>query len=87
MGIHPHSLTEPESSDIDVCAKVYPLGEVEHLPVDLELQVLDHSGIAVMQAQARETASIQVNFGGKAGETFSIRLLLKTGYWMETFIL
>jgi hypothetical protein len=87
-GGHPTpSSAESEATDIDVCAKVYPLGEVGHLPADLELQVLDQAGIAVMQAQARETASIQVNFSGKVGETFSIRLRLKTEYWMETFIL
>ncbi|MEM9218491.1 MAG: DUF1822 family protein [Cyanobacteria bacterium P01_F01_bin.150] len=78
---------EDKESDIDIWVKVCVSETMDSLPAGLELQVLDPAGMAVMNAQARETASMEVNFSGTIGETFGIQLVLGEQRWLETFVL
>ena len=62
--------------EINIGVKVYPTGGQIYLPEELELIVLDSAGIPVMQAIARSTKSIQLNFSSEIGERFSVKVAL-----------
>lgn len=72
--------------EINICVKVFPVGGQKYLPEELELMVLDHLGTSVMQATARNTKSIQLNFSSELGERFSIKVALGDVNFTEVFI-
>ncbi|WP_254564219.1 DUF1822 family protein [Oscillatoria sp. HE19RPO] len=82
VGIKP---TNPP--EMDIWVEVYPIGEKTHLPRDLQVMVLDSSQVSVMQAQARSTKNIQLNFSGEPGDQFSIKLELGDVSVTEAFII
>ncbi|MCT7991022.1 DUF1822 family protein [Laspinema olomoucense] len=82
VGIKP---TNPP--EMDIWVEVYPIGEQTHLPRDLQVMVLDSSQVSVMQAQARSTKNIQLNFTGEPGDQFSIKLELGDVSVTEGFII
>jgi Protein of unknown function (DUF1822) len=71
VGLKP--INRPE---MDIWVEVFPTGGKEYLPQDLQLIVLDEDGEAVMQAQARSTKNIQLQFTGEPGEKFSVKVAL-----------
>lgn len=73
--------------EMDIWVEVYPIGEQTHLPRDLQVMVLDSSQVSVMQAQARSTKNIQLNFSGEPGDQFSIKLELGDVSVTEAFII
>lgn len=73
--------------EMDIWVEVYPIGEQTHLPRDLQVMVLDSSEVSVMQAQARSTKNIQLNFSGEPGDQFSIKLELGDVSVTEAFII
>ncbi|MBW4570931.1 MAG: DUF1822 family protein [Tolypothrix carrinoi HA7290-LM1] len=81
VGLFPVSREE-----INIGIKVYPTGGQNYLPSELELLVLDEAGIAVMQATARNTKSIQLNFSSEIGERFSVKVALGDVSFTELFI-
>lgn len=76
-----------KESEIDIWVEVHPTGIQTHLPSDLQLMVLDEAGEAVMQAQARKTENIQLNFSGEVGEKFSVKVRLGEVSVTEGFII
>jgi len=82
VGLKPMSKAE-----MDIWVEVYPTGGKEYLPQDLLLMVLDKDGEAVMQAQARTTKNIQLQFTGESGETFSVKVALGDVSITEAFLL
>ncbi|NMF64975.1 DUF1822 family protein [Brasilonema octagenarum] len=72
--------------EINVGVKVYPTGGKNYLPKELELIVLDEAGIPVMQATARNTKSIQLNFSSEIGERFSVKVALGDVSFTELFL-
>ncbi|KYC40671.1 hypothetical protein WA1_23800 [Scytonema hofmannii PCC 7110] len=72
--------------EINIGVKVYPIGEQNYLPEELELTVLDEVGITVMQAIARNTKSIQLNFISEIGERFSVKITLGNVSFTEVFL-
>jgi hypothetical protein len=72
--------------EMNICVKVHPNINESYLPEELELIVLDNVGIAVMQATARSTKSIQLNFSSEAGERFSVKVALGDISFTEVFI-
>ncbi len=72
--------------EINICVKVFPVGGQKYLPEELELMVLDDLGTSVMQATARNTKSIQLNFSSELGERFSIKVALGDVNFTEVFI-
>ncbi|KAB8331492.1 DUF1822 family protein [Scytonema tolypothrichoides VB-61278] len=72
--------------EINIGVKVYPTAGQSHLPEELELIVLDSDGIAVMQATARNTKSIQLNFSSEIGERFSVKIALGDVSLTEFFL-
>lgn len=80
-------LTPTENLEIDVSVQVYPAGKQTYLPKDLRLIVLDEGGDAVMQAQARSTKNIQLEFSGEPGEKFSVEVALGKVSITEPFLI
>lgn len=72
--------------EINIGVKVYPTGSQNYLPEELELLLLDEAGIAVMQATARNTKSIQLNFSSEIGERFSVKIALGDVSFTEVFL-
>ncbi|MBW4635310.1 MAG: DUF1822 family protein [Iphinoe sp. HA4291-MV1] len=72
--------------EINISVKIYPTCEQNYLPQELELLVLDDAGIAVMQATARNTKSIQLNFSSEIGERFSVKVVLGDVSFTELFL-
>lgn len=72
--------------EINIFVKVCPVGSQKYLPEELELMVLDEKGTAVMQATARTTKSIQLNFSSQLGENFSIKVALGDVSFTEVFL-
>lgn len=81
VGLLPVSIEE-----INIGVKVYPTGGQNYLPEELELLVLDEAGIPVMQATARNTKSIQLNFSSEIGERFSVKVALGHVSFTELFL-
>lgn len=80
-------ITPTESSQMDICVDVYPVGGQPFLPQDLQVMVLDEQGEAVVQALARSTETIQLNFRGESGEGFGIKLVLGDVSVTEAFVI
>ncbi|MEH2179237.1 DUF1822 family protein [Nostoc sp.] len=77
-------LTPVSEQEINICVKVCPVGQ-KYLPEELEVMVLDDLSTAVMQATARNTKSIQLNFSSEVGEHFSIKVVLGDVNFREIF--
>ena len=76
-----------ESFEVDIWVKLAPPKCVPYLPEDLEIRVLDEQGEAVMQAQARQTDMMELNFKGLVGEQFSVELEINGINLRETFVI
>ncbi|MFN6565484.1 MAG: DUF1822 family protein [Nostoc sp. ChiSLP01] len=71
--------------EINICVKVCPASSQKYLPEELEVMVLDDLGTSVMQATARSTKGIQLNFSSELGEHFSIKIALGDVKFIEAF--
>lgn len=72
--------------EIDIWVKVCPFGNCKYLPEELQLFVLDEMETVVMQANARNTENMQLNFSSTPGESFSVRLVLHDATFTEHFL-
>jgi hypothetical protein len=79
-------VTPTVSSAMKISVAIYPAGGRTHLPQDLRLAILDEEGDAVMQAQARSTDSMQLEFRGEPGEQFSVQVALGDRSLTEAFV-
>ncbi|MGF1479097.1 MAG: DUF1822 family protein [Cyanophyceae cyanobacterium] len=70
----------------DIWVKICPIDR-SHLPFNLQLMVLDAAEEVVMQAQARNTKTIQLKFSGERSEHFSIKVILDSISTSEAFII
>jgi len=82
VGIKPDT-----EAEMNILVEVYPTGNQTYLPPELQVMVLDDSGISVMEAQARTTKNIQFEFSGETGENFSVKLALGDFSITETFVI
>ncbi|NET06272.1 MAG: DUF1822 family protein [Symploca sp. SIO2B6] len=80
VGLRPTQLPE-----LNITVEVYPTGYATHLPRDLQLMVLDEEGETVMQAIAKSTKNIQLEFSGEEGESFGVKLSLDNYSIIENF--
>lgn len=71
VGVKPESETS-----VQVWVMIFALDNVLQLPSDLDLMILDDADNVVMHAQARETESIELKFGGDIGDRFDIKVVL-----------
>ncbi|MBE9128034.1 MULTISPECIES: DUF1822 family protein [unclassified Coleofasciculus] len=80
-------LKPTDSSELDISVEVYPTDAQAYLPRALQLIVLDEQGAAVMQAEARSTKHIQLEFSGEPGERFGVRVALGDVSITEAFLI
>ncbi|MFB2921016.1 MULTISPECIES: DUF1822 family protein [Aerosakkonema] len=73
--------------EVNILVEVYPTGDQNYLPPDLQVMVLDDEGITVMEAQARTTKNIQFEFSGELGEHFSVKVGLGDVSITEGFVI
>jgi hypothetical protein len=69
-------LTPRRSSQLDISVEVCPIGAQPYLPRELQIMVLDEQGKAVLQAEAGNSESIEFQFRGELGESFSVKVAL-----------
>ncbi|WP_375513068.1 DUF1822 family protein [uncultured Nostoc sp.] len=74
------------AQEINIFVKVCPTNSQKYLPEELEVMILDDLGTPVMQATARSTKSIQLNFSCELGEYFSIKVSLGDVNFIEDFL-
>ncbi|NEO64267.1 MAG: DUF1822 family protein [Moorea sp. SIO4G2] len=76
-----------DSPKMNIFIELFPPGGADRLPKNLQIMVLDHEGIAVIQTQARETENIKLQVSGEPGEHFSIKLVLNDVSITENFLI
>lgn len=70
-------LTPTASEKVDILVRLYPGGDSIHLPLNLQLFVLDEAGTACMEAIARSTDNwMQLEFSCTHEEGFSVKVVL-----------
>jgi hypothetical protein len=69
-------LTPRLSSQLDISVEVCPIGARPYLPRELQIMVLDEQGKSVLQAEAGNSESIEFQFSGEPGESFSVKVTL-----------
>jgi Protein of unknown function (DUF1822) len=75
-----------DNSEVEIWIAVYPLQPNIYLPENLKLSILDDKGAEVIQAEARTTENIQVNFIADLGELFGVRVALEEVSVTESFL-
>lgn len=81
-------LRAESNQKIDICVRVYPIKTEPYLPPGLQLIILDEAGVVFMKAQARPIDnSIQLQFIGQPGESFSVKVALENASIIEDFII
>lgn len=70
------SIAPTASDNYGVSIALYPLPPAQQLPTDLQIQVLDAENQVAMQAIARGTPTVSLEFSGELGDDFSVRLEL-----------
>jgi len=79
-------LIPEKSPTIDISVEVYPTAGKNELPEDMELMILDDSGKAVMQAQARNSQTMRFNFSGEPGDFFGVKVVVGDISFTEAFV-
>lgn len=80
-------LIPTNTSKMEVWVQVRPTGSQNHLPQQLEVMVLDETGVAAMQAESRGTEFIQLKFSALLGERFAIKVVLGSMNVTKNFII
>lgn len=80
---------KPESEHKNcIRLQVHPTGSYTYLPPLIQLIVFDETGAVFLQAQSRSTDNyIQLQFGGKPGERFSVKVSLGDVGIVENFMI
>ncbi len=73
--------------EMEIGVEIYPSSSQSYLPEDLQLMILDEAEDTVMQAEAKSTQNIQLEFSGESGEAFSIKVALGDASVVETFMI
>ncbi|NEP13843.1 MAG: DUF1822 family protein [Symploca sp. SIO2C1] len=81
-------LTPESDQKKNILLQVHPMGKENYLPPQLQLTVLDESGLIFLEAQSRsEDNFIQLQFAGLAGELFSIQVAFADASIIEDFVI
>lgn len=81
------SLTPTSSSELDISVQVCSSNSQAYLPKNLRLIILDDRKESVMEAEARNTKKIELQFSGEPGECFQVKVVLADLSLIETFII
>lgn len=74
------------TSKMEIWVQVRPTGGQTHLPQELEVMVLDETGVAAMKMESRGTEFIQLKFNALPGEHFGIKVVLDCINVTKTFV-
>jgi len=81
-------LTPESEQKRNIFLQVHPLGKESYLPPQLQLTVLDESGLVFLEAQSRsEDNYIQLEFSGLPGELFSVQVAFGGTSIIEDFVI
>ncbi|NEQ77537.1 MAG: DUF1822 family protein [Okeania sp. SIO2C9] len=80
-------LTDKFEEEIDICVRLSSTNKIPYLPPGLRVQILDESGNSCMEAEAREADDwIQLEFGCKPQEQFTVEMILNEQIIRENFV-
>jgi hypothetical protein len=80
-------MTRQSSDAIDICLQLYPGGEMNCLPSELQFSVIDESGNTCLEATTRDEDNwIQLEFTCHSEEEFTIKIDVKRMSFVEQFI-
>ncbi len=72
---------------INLCLQVHPTGDRPYLPPNLQLKILDESGVVFISAQSRSADNyLQLQFRGEPGDKFSVKVALGDASITESFV-
>lgn len=74
-----------DETDVMVGIKISPVGDRLHLPGAVQVRLLDEAGNELGQASAAITETIQLQFSGQQGESFSVEVTCDDRCVTETF--
>lgn len=80
-------LTPTSSPELDISVEVCPIGEQPYLPPELQVMILNERGKSVLQAEAGNSESIEFQFSGEPGESFSVKVSLGDFSITEEFLI
>lgn len=70
-------LKETSATEMEICLRLYPDEQTTHLPANLKVSILDESGVACMDAEAREADDwIELTFDCEADDRFTVEIAL-----------
>jgi len=75
-----------QSDETDIWVKISTQDPDQHLPLDLELVIVDEQQQTVIQAKSRGTEGIQLRFGGQPNEQFGVRIIQGSYELFEPFV-
>ena len=75
-----------QSEETDIWVKISTQEPEHHLPLDLELLIVDEEDQAVIQTKSRGTEGIQLRFGGQPNEQFGVKVIQGSHEILETFV-
>jgi hypothetical protein len=81
------NLIRSQGEEMEVSVKICPTNNSSHLPEKLQITILDDKNNPVMQAQAKNTETIEFRFSGESKELFSIKASLNNFSMVENFLL
>lgn len=82
------ALTGESEQDMDISVEVQPTNGQIYLPANLQLMVLNEDGEAVMHVHAgSDNKTIQLEFGGEAGDRFGVKVALGKVSVTENFLI
>ncbi|AFZ20250.1 DUF1822 family protein [Allocoleopsis franciscana] len=82
------ALIGESEQDMDISVEVQPTNGQFYLPANLQLMVLNEDGEAVMDIRAgSNNKTIQLEFGGEAGDRFGVKVVLGEVSVTENFII
>ncbi|HEY9835248.1 MAG TPA: DUF1822 family protein [Stenomitos sp.] len=82
------TLTGASEQDMDISVEVQPTNGQTYLPANLQLMVLNEDGETVMDIHAgSDNQTIQLEFGGEAGDRFGVKVALGEVSVTENFMI
>ncbi len=81
------SLDSEISEEMDISVEIQSLDRRSELPFNLEISILDEEGHSVMQALAKSTEHIKLNFSGQPQEQFGVKVALGSVSFLENFVI
>lgn len=81
------SLDSEISEEMDISVEIQSLDRQSELPFNLEISILDEEGHSVMQALAKSTEHIKLNFSGQPQEQFGVKVALGSVSFLENFVI